>query len=128
VLRTVEYARGLSSRVTAIHVTDDAEAGQRLRDEWESTVLDVPLAVISSPYRSFVGPVLAYIEAIEKADQGAFVTVVLPEFRTAWPWQRLLHNQSARRLKAALNDRPNNVVIEVPYDLSGAPEPLQIGP
>jgi hypothetical protein len=45
--------------------------------------------------------------------------VVLPEFRTPWPWQRYLHNQSARRLKNALLDRPNTVIVEVPYHLSG---------
>ena len=52
------------------------------------------------------------------------MTVVLPEFRTAWPWQRFLHNQSARRLRNALLDRPNTVIAEVPYQLGGdEPEP-----
>lgn len=126
VLRTVDYARALTPRITALHVTDDPERGQALRDEWEATVLDIPLAVINSPYRSFVGPVLSYIDALESAEVGAFVTVVLPEFRTAWPWQRFLHNQSARRLKSALSERPNTVVIEVPYDLTGASERVEL--
>ena len=120
VLQTVAYARTMSPNVTAIHVTDDLEAAQRLRDEWESTVLDVQLVVIDSPYRSFVAPVISYIDAINRSDPGQYVTVVLPEFRTAWPWQRFLHNQSARRLKNALLDRPNTVVTEVPYHLAGA--------
>jgi hypothetical protein len=46
------------------------------------------------------------------------VTVVVPEFRSLWPWQRFLHNQSARRLRNALTERPNTVIIEVPYHLS----------
>jgi hypothetical protein len=29
-----------------------------------------------------------------------------------------LHNQSGRRLKNALMDRPNTVIVEVPYHLS----------
>ncbi len=121
VLRTVEYARTISPGVTAIHVTDDLEAGQALRRQWEATVLDIPLVIIDSPYRSFVAPVLSYVDALDRADPGRFVTVVLPEFRTAWPWQRFLHNQSARRLKNALLDRPNTVVTEVPY-LLAAPD------
>jgi hypothetical protein len=119
VLQTVDYARSISPNVTALHVTDDVERGQELRREWEETVLDVPLLLIDSPYRSFVAPVLSYIDALDRNDPGQFVTVVLPEFRTAWPWQRWLHNQSARRLRNALIDRPNAVVTQVPYHLAG---------
>ncbi len=123
VLRTVDYARTMSPSVTALHVTDDVEAAQKLRDEWEASVLDVQLVIIDSPYRSFVAPVISYIDALNRTDPGQYVTVVLPEFRTAWPWQRFLHNQSARRLKNALLDRPNTVVTEVPYHLGGDEEP-----
>ena len=41
--------------------------------------------------------------------------VVLPEFLPAKPWEYLLHNQSAFRLKAALLFRPNTVVTDMPY-------------
>ncbi len=120
VLRTVDYARSMSASVTALHITDDVEhEGERLRTEWERAVLDVPLVLIESPYRSFVAPVITYIDLLDRRDPGQYVTVVLPEFRTAWPWQRFLHNQSARRLKNALLDRPNTVICEVPYHLAG---------
>lgn len=123
VLRNVDYARTITPNVTAIHVTDDIEEGARLRDEWARIVLDVPLVIIDSPYRSFVAPVVSYIDALDRKDPGQFVTVVLPEFRTFWPWHRWLHNQSAARLKKALLNRPNTVIIEVPYHLgvAGAP-------
>ena len=123
VLRVVDYARAISPNVTALHITDDIERGQSLRAEWESAVLDVPLVLIDSPYRSFVAPVQSYIDALDRTDPGQYVTVVLPEFRTAWPWQRFLHNQSARRLRNALLDRPNTVIAEVPYQLVGDLEP-----
>jgi len=122
VLRTVDYARTISTSVRAIHITDDPEEGKQLRDEWESRVLDVPLIIIDSPYRSFVAPVLSYVDALDQADPGQYVTVVLPEFVTAWPWQRWLHNQSARRLKSALRDRPDTVIVEVPYHLAAVPD------
>ncbi len=117
VVRTVEYARAVSPNVTALHITDDLESGQRLRHQWNATILDVPLVLIDSPFRSFVSPVMSYIDALDKADPGQYVTVVLPEFRTRLPWQRMLHNQSAMRLKKALVDRANTVIIEVPYHL-----------
>ena len=119
VLQTVDYARTLSPNVTALHVTDDMDRGQQLKREWESTTLDVPMVIINSPFRSFVAPVISYIDALDRADPGQYVTVVLPEYRTAW-WQAILHNQSSRRLKNALMDRPNTVIIEVPYDLEAA--------
>jgi hypothetical protein len=122
-LRTLDYARSVSPNVTALHITDDLEAGHLLRADWEARVLDVPLVIIDSPYRSFVAPVLSYVDALDKAEPGQYVTVVLPEFVTAWPWQRVLHNQSARRLKAALRERPDTVIIEVPYHLA-RPEPI----
>ena len=123
VLRVVDYARAISPNVTALHITDDIERGQELRSEWETAVLDVPFVLIDSPYRSFVAPVQSYIDALDRTDPGQYVTVVLAEFRTAWPWQRFLHNQSARRLRNALLDRPNTVVAEVPYQLAGHDEP-----
>jgi hypothetical protein len=126
VLRTVAYARSLSPNVTALHITDDVDSGQELRRAWEAAVLDVPMVLINSPYRSFVRPVVSYIDALDRADPGQYVTVVLPEYRTPWPWQRLLHNQSAHRLKTALIERPNTVVIQVPYHLAAqgdVPEP-----
>jgi hypothetical protein len=120
VLRTVEYALSLSRSVTAVHVTDDMETGRRLRDEWESRVVDVPLVLIDSPYRSFVAPIVSYIDALTDGDPDRVVSVVLPEYRTATPGTGWLHNQTSRRLKKALQDRANTSVIEVPYDLSGA--------
>lgn len=120
VLRTVDYARSISPNVTALHITDDLDNGQELRREWNRRVMDIEMVLINSPYRSFVRPVLSYIDALDKADPGQYVTVVLPEFRTPFPWQRFLHNQSARRLKNALLERPNTVIVEVPYHLGGA--------
>ncbi len=118
VLRTIDYARSISPNVTALHVTDDLEAGHELRRRWEAAVLDIPLLLINSPYRSFVAPVLSYVDALDRADPGQYVTVVLPEFRAPYPWQRWLHNQSAQRLKKALLDRRNTAIIEVPYHLT----------
>jgi len=117
-VRALAYARSISNNVTALHVTDDPEEGVSLRSRWEQTVLDVPLIVMLSDYRSLLGPVLAYVDALDRADGQDVATVVLPEYVARWPWQRLLHNQSSQRLKRALLDRPNTVVIEVPYHLA----------
>ncbi len=115
--RALAYARSISSNVTALHVTDDVVDAAALREQWAQTVLDVPLVLVESAYRSLLGPVLAYVDALDRTDPAVVVTVVLPEYVAHWPWQRLLHNQSSQKLKRALLDRPNTVVIEVPYHL-----------
>ncbi len=117
VLRTVEYARSLSSNVTAVHVTDDLKQGDALRAEWEEDIPDVPIVIVESPYRALVAPFLAYIDAVDRADPQARITVVLPEFVPTHFWQGLLHNQPATRLKRALLSRPNTAVVDVLYHL-----------
>ncbi|HEX5478607.1 MAG TPA: amino acid permease [Dehalococcoidia bacterium] len=114
-VRAVSYARSISNNVTAIHVTDNVEEAEALRREWERHLVDVPLIVVESEYRSLMGPVLAYVDALDRRDPDDVVTVVLPEYVARWPWERMLHNQSSGRLKKTLLERPNTVVIDVPY-------------
>jgi amino acid transporter len=115
--RTISYAQSISDNVTAVHVTDDPEAITKMRNKWADMATDVPLVIIESPYRALVGPLLSYIDEIDKVRAGDTITVVLPEFVASHWYEHLLHNQSALRLKAALLFRPNTVVISVPYHL-----------
>lgn len=117
VLQTVDHARTLSDDVAAVHVSDDPEEAEALRAEWEVRVPDIPIVILESPYRALIAPFLAYIDAVDRANPDARITVVLPEFVPAQPWQRFLHNQPAVRLRRALQTRPNTVVVNVPYHL-----------
>ena len=117
------YARAISNNVTALHVTDDRAKGEALRQDWQRSVLDVPVIIVESQYRSLLGPVMAYVDQLDRADPGQVVTVVLPEYIAKWPWQRWLHNQSSKGLKKALIQRPHTILVEVPFHLE-APEPL----
>ncbi len=75
------------------------------------------LIIIQSPYRSLVAPLISYIDAIREDHPEATVSVILPEFVPAHWWERILHNQTALRLKLALYTHPGVVVINVPYHL-----------
>jgi hypothetical protein len=77
----------------------------------------VELTIIESPYRSLVGPLMAYIDAMHAQHPDKTLTVVLPEMVPAHWWEQVLHNQTALRLKAALLFRPGIVVADVPYHL-----------
>lgn len=123
-LRALGYARSICKDVTALHVTDDMEDAQKIREQWEHWGGDIELVIIESPYRSFTQPLLSYIDLIEQNKPGTLLTVVLPEFVPRHWWQTLLHGQDALRLKATLLFRKDTVVIDVPDHLDD-PRPRQ---
>ena len=79
----------------------------------------VPLVVVESPYRTLIGPLLAYLDVLDSAwppDKPEPITfVVIPEYVARSWWERILYNQSAKRLRTTLLGRPHTVVVAVPY-------------
>ena len=116
-LAALAFARSISLDVTALHVTDDAVAGEHMRRRWAAREDGIPLVIIESPYRSLIPPLLAYLDERERQDPDRAITVVLAEFVPRRFWDYLLHNQTALRLKLRLFFRPNTVVVDVPYHL-----------
>jgi amino acid transporter len=118
-LEALDYARSLSSNVAAVHIAEgeDSDEAEQFNKEWHEQMgeTDINLVIIESPYRSLIGPLLSYIDALDQQHADDTITIVLPEYLPAKPWEYLLHNQSALRLKAALLFRPNTVVADVPY-------------
>jgi amino acid transporter len=119
-LSALSFARAISPDAIAVHVSDGPEEAAEMRARWERLDADVPLAIVESPYRVLVGPLLAYIDALERQDPERPVTVVLSEFVPRRFWDYLLHNQTALRLKLRLFFRRNTVVVDVPYHLDEA--------
>ena len=117
VVEALEYARALSSNVTALSVEIDAKATERLRDRWRQWGMGIPLTVLKSNYRSVVKPLLDYLDDIREKNPDQIVTVVLPEFIASRWWHHLLHNQTAFLIKGALLFRPGVIVTSVPHHL-----------
>jgi amino acid transporter len=111
------YAKCLSEDVHAVYVEIDPTRTQRLREDWSKLGSNVRLEVVPSPYRSWVGVMLKYINAVDEQRGDDVVTVIVPEFVPANWWQEILHNQAILRLKAALLYRPGIVVTSVPFVL-----------
>jgi amino acid transporter len=123
--QTLAYARSISPNVTAVHITDDEAEIERIRADWEALDSDIPLIIIESPYRSLVGPLLSYLDELDRQRPDDTLTVVLPEFIARKWWEQILHNQTALRIKAALLFRPGTVVTSVPYHLERrGPKPV----
>jgi amino acid transporter len=119
----VNFARSISSNVTAVYVELEAGMGEKARAEWEAWWPDVPMVVVPSPYRSIVGPLLKFLDEMDaQYNDDQLAAVVLPEFVPGKWWQALLHNQTAWLVKAALlyHRRTlghSRIIIDVPFHL-----------
>jgi len=117
VVEALQYARTLSPGAKAVYVEMDPERTRRVEEKWVGHGLGVPLIVLTSPYRSLIGPLQDYIDHLQARDGKHVVTIVIPEFLPARWWQHLLHNQTALLIKGALLFRKNVIVTDVPYHL-----------
>jgi amino acid transporter len=121
VIQAVNFARTSTGDVRAVYVTEDADEAEIMRRRWDRQVPGVPLVIVESPYRAIVEPLVAYLDVLEQADHAAedadvpITIVVLPEYVAKHWWDRVLYNQTAKRLKAALVGREHTVIADVPY-------------
>lgn len=116
-LLALNYARAVADDVTAVHVATEPESGELLQERWREAGLTIPLVIVDSPYRELLGPLVAVIEKLHREKGAPLITVVIAEFVTAHWWERLLHTQTAWRLRRALADIPDIVITTVPYHL-----------
>jgi amino acid transporter len=120
-IRALSYARASRANVTeALTVDVDPEATQRLLTDWNASDIPVPLRILSSPYRETIRPIVAYIRSIRRESPRDVITVYIPEYVVGHWWERLLHNQTALRLKARLLFTPGLMVTSVPYQLQSS--------
>jgi len=119
VVQAVNFGRTMSPDIRAVYVTEDADAADALRERWERQVPGVPLVIVESPYRAVISPFLAYLDVLDLAwppgKEAPITIVVLPEYVPRHWWDRLLYNQTAKRLKAAILGREHTVIADVPF-------------
>ncbi|HVL93198.1 MAG TPA: APC family permease [Acidimicrobiales bacterium] len=124
VIKALAYAKSLQpNHLAAVFVAADDDDREAIQREWRRFHMDVPLEIVSSPYRDLVEPVERFLSDLDERWDNDTISVVIPEFVVAHWYENVLHNQSALALKLALLDRPGTVVISVPYHL-GSPPPL----
>jgi len=115
VVQAIRFARTMSDDVTAIHVTDDLEAGERIRTRFERQLPGVPLVIVESPFRSLVQPLVRFLEDAAQEHPDEVVVVLLPEYVPHHWWERFLYNENGQRIERGLLGHANILVAEVPY-------------
>ena len=113
--QAIAFANSISSEAVAVHVTNDPAAADEMRERWPEWAGSTELVVVESPYRALIGPLLAYMDALQRQAPNRPMLVVLSEFVPKHWWENLLHNQTALRLKLRLFTRPNTIVADVPF-------------
>jgi amino acid transporter len=123
IVDAMRYANTISNDITAVYVELEPGESEVVREKWRRFWPDVPMEVVPSPYRSFIQPLLDFLDKTDlEHNDGQQATVILPEFIPAHWWESLLHNQTAWLLKAALLYHRRNlgfqrVIIDVPFYL-----------
>jgi amino acid transporter len=129
-IQAINVARSIDDDVRAVYISDDLDEAGAVRSAFEHQVPGVPLVVVESPYRALAGPLLAYLDVLDQAwppDKREPITfVVIPEYVARSWWERILYNQSAKRLRTVLLGRPHTVVVNVPYRRDTPPEPDEV--
>lgn len=115
--RTFAYARSFADRVIAVHVTDELEEAEELKEAWNKYYADsgIHLVILESPYRTLVRPLISYLEDVHCKYPDHVLTALLPDFVAHHWWENILHTQVALRLKAVLLLHPDIIVTSVPY-------------
>ena len=114
-LQAIAFANSLSADAVAVHVTNDASEAEQLREQWPSWAASTNLVIVESPYRALVGPLMAYLDAIQQQAPERLILVVLARFVPRHWWENILHNQTALRLRLRLQRRKNTMIADVPY-------------
>jgi hypothetical protein len=115
VIQAVRFARSITDDITAVHVTDDVAAGERLRERVERQLPGLEFVLVESPYRDLVAPLIRYLEVTAERDPDTVTVVLLAERMSRHWWERFLFNQNTHRIRAALAGRQDMLVADVPY-------------
>jgi hypothetical protein len=125
VIQAVRFARSMTDDITAVHVTDDVAAGERIRERFERQLPGIAFVIVESPFRNLVDPLIRYLEVTAEQDPDTVTVVLLPERMTHHWWERILFNQNVHRIREALTGRPDILVADVPFR---TPEHGRVGP
>ena len=120
VVQAINFGRAFGADLRAVYVTDDMDKAEELRARWDRQLPDVPAGrrrvAVSARSSRRSSPTSTSSTRPGRPDREAPITiVVLPEYVARHWWDRLLYNQTAKRLKAALVGREHTVIADVPY-------------
>jgi amino acid transporter len=117
IISALEYSLMLDPNCRAVHVAIHDRSLPETRRLWEKYGEGVPLTILASPHRSLVQPVLDYVDEMLEEDPDQVITVIVPEAVSTNFWHKLLQENVAQQMRAALGQRRNVMVTNSRYFL-----------
>lgn len=118
VLHTLSFAKSIHSNVIAVYVGFDDESIEKMKKRWEAWGSPCKLYTLKSEYRSLLGPLSLFIQALERMEgRPDHIHVIVPQFIPRKWWHHILHNQSALLIRLWLLRHKDVIVTTVPYHL-----------
>lgn len=115
-LKTLDYAKDISSTIIALHISTTRGHTQTLQAQWENYEIDIPLTIIDAPFRDIRPPLNEFIQAqYAKMERGQKLTVVLTKFIGSGWRDSIFHNQTAFFIQRVLDKQKYVVSASVPY-------------
>ena len=115
-LKTFDYAKEISSDITAIHISSDTSQTELLQKQWAEMGITVPLTVIPAQFRDVIAPLEQYISDRDaNLEFGQKLTVILTKFVGGGWHNEIFHNQTTFFIERKLSGHKNVVTVLVPY-------------
>lgn len=96
------------AHIRAVHIAVDEKRSEELKEKWNThDTKSVPLDTVVSEYRDLIGTTLEYIKKIQNQWHNDEIIVVIPEVIPPRIWHIFLHNQTAIRLRLAIEQDPD---------------------
>lgn len=103
VLKALDYAiAARHESLEAVHVSLDDAQTKQLEKDWVRMNIQVPLRVLSSPYRDLSHPLIQYVKSRREEHGSEVTTIYMPQYIVGHWWEGLLHNHKARRVRQKL--------------------------
>jgi hypothetical protein len=118
--RAIQYARSLTpDDLRAVHFDIDSKEARLLENDWGRLGLSrFPLDIIECPDRR-LGRAAIELVADATLDGDTECTVILPRRGYARFWQRFLHDRTADKIAAILDQVPHVSATIIPFNLPG---------
>ncbi|MDR0846139.1 MAG: APC family permease [Lactobacillales bacterium] len=121
-LGAINYARSIGDYIVALHVdnSENPEKDAEVREEFSENFPDIRyVRVPATTSRSIIKPIVKSVKRISETSHkyNHTTTVLVPQFIPNKPWKRVLHNQSAVRIKYVLANYEDVIISSYNYHL-----------
>lgn len=121
VLKALDYAiAARHESLEAVHVSLDDAQTKQLKKDWVRMNIQVPLRVLSSPYRDLSHPLIQYVKSRREEHGSEVTTIYMPQYIVGHWWEGLLHNHKARRVRQKLMMVHGVTIALVPWLLDSS--------